>query len=126
MSTTEKAVMTTRQVADRMNELFKQYNWGAVVEELFDEDALSIEPAHAQGLQTVKGVAAIQEKGKNFQAIVEEMHGGWVSEPQVGGRFITFAMGMDVTLKGAGRMNMEEIALYEVKDGKIISEQFFY
>jgi hypothetical protein len=35
-------------------------------------------------------------------------------------------MGMDVTLKGAGRVNMDEIAVYEVKDGKITKEQFFY
>jgi limonene-1,2-epoxide hydrolase len=35
-------------------------------------------------------------------------------------------MGMDVTMKGAGRINMEEIAVYEVKDGKIVKEQFFF
>jgi hypothetical protein len=35
-------------------------------------------------------------------------------------------MGMDVTMKGAGRMNMAEMCKYEVKDGKIISEAFFY
>ena len=35
-------------------------------------------------------------------------------------------MGMDVTMKGAGRVKMDEIALYEVKDGKIVKEQFFY
>jgi hypothetical protein len=33
---------------------------------------------------------------------------------------------MDVTMKGQGRMNMDEIAVYEVKDGKIVKEQFFY
>lgn len=126
MSTAETAVMTTQEVANRMNELFKQQNWSAVVDELFAEDAKSIEPPRAMGMQSVTGVEAIREKGRQFQSMVEEMHGGWVSEPQVGGRFITFAMGMDVTMKGAGRMNMEEIALYEVKDGKIISEQFFY
>jgi hypothetical protein len=31
-----------------------------------------------------------------------------------------------VTMKGSGRMKMDEIALYEVKDGKIVKEQFFY
>jgi ketosteroid isomerase-like protein len=33
---------------------------------------------------------------------------------------------MDVTMKGQGRMKMDEIAVYGVKDGKIVSEQFFY
>jgi len=58
--------------------------------------------------------------------MVEEVHGGWASEPIVAGNFISVAMGMDVTMKGQGRMNMDEIALYEVKDGKIVKEQFFY
>jgi hypothetical protein len=33
---------------------------------------------------------------------------------------------MDITFKGMGRVPMEEIALYKVADGKIVSEQFFY
>ena len=31
-----------------------------------------------------------------------------------------------VTIKGAGRTKMDEIAVYEVKDGKIVKEQFFF
>jgi len=42
------------------------------------------------------------------------------------GNFFACAMGFDATMKDRGRTKMEEIALYEVKDGKIISEQFFY
>lgn len=125
MSTLE-AVMTTQDVANRMNELFKTNNWTQVQEELFAEDCESIEPPHAQGLQTVKGKDAIKKKGEDFQAAIEEMHGGWCSEPLVGGNYISFAMGIDVTMKGMGRMKMEEICVYEVKDGKIMKEQFFY
>jgi hypothetical protein len=33
---------------------------------------------------------------------------------------------MDVSLKDQGRVKMDEIALYEVQDGKIVSEQFFF
>jgi hypothetical protein len=35
-------------------------------------------------------------------------------------------MGMDVTMKGQDRAKMDEIVVYEVKDGKIVKEQFFY
>ena len=125
MSTLE-AVRTTQEVANRMNELFKQYKWAEVQEELFAENAVSIEPPHSQGLQTVEGLAAIKKKGEDFNNMVEEMHGGWVSEPLVGGNHISFAMGIDATYKGMGRQKMEEIAVYEVKDGKIVKEQFFY
>ena len=123
---TLEAVMTTKEVADRLNQLFKEYKWKEAQEELFSQDAVSVEPAHSQGLQTVEGLDNIKKKGDQFNEMVEEMHGGWVGEPVVGGNYIAVAMGMDVTMKGAGRMNMEEICLYEVKDGKIVKEQFFY
>ena len=58
--------------------------------------------------------------------MVEEMHGGYSNEPQVAGNHFAVAMGMDVTMKGQGRTKMDEIAVYEVKDGKIVKEQFFY
>jgi hypothetical protein len=32
---------------------------------------------------------------------------------------------MDVTMKGQGRMQMTELCVYVVKDGKIVSEQFY-
>ena len=123
---TLEAVMTTKEVADRLSQLFKEYKWKEALDELFSQDAVSIEPAHSPGLQTVEGLDNIKKKGDQFNEMVEEMHGGWVGEPVVGGNYIAVAMGMDVTMKGAGRMKMEEICLYEVKDGKIVKEQFFY
>lgn len=124
--TTKAAVMTTKEVANRLSELFKENKWPEAQNELFSEDAQSIEPPHAQGLQTVKGLDNIRKKGEEFNAMVEEMHGGHVGEPIVAGNFIAVPMGMDVTLKGLGRKQMEEIALYEVQNGKIVKEQFFY
>ena len=35
-------------------------------------------------------------------------------------------MALDVTLEGRGRVTMEELCMYEVDDGKIVAEQFFY
>ncbi|HSU27328.1 MAG TPA: nuclear transport factor 2 family protein [Chitinophagaceae bacterium] len=122
----KEKVMTTQEVADRLSQLFKEYNWAGAQEELFSDDVTSIEPAHSPGLKTVQGKEALKKKGEDFNNAVEEMHGGYVSEPLVGGRFIAVSMGMDVTMKGQGRMKMDEICLYEVKDGKIVSEQFFY
>lgn len=119
-------VMTTQEIANRLSQLFKEYKWTEAQEELFSADAKSIEPPYAQGLQTVQGIAAIKKKGEDFNSMVEEMHGGHVGEPIVAGNHIAVAMGMDVTMKGVGRTKMEEIVVYEVKDGKIVKEQFFY
>ncbi len=123
---TLEAVMTTQEIANRMSELFKENKWMEVQDEMFSKDCKSIEPPHAQGLQSTEGIDNIKKKAEMWNSMVEEMHGGWVGDPIVGGNHIAFAMGMDVTLKGAGRMKMDEVAVYEVKDGKIVKEQFFY
>jgi len=125
MSTLE-AVMTTQEVANRFNELAQTGQWEQIHNELFADNAVSIEPPGSQGLPTVEGLSAIKEKGKRFSEMVEEMHGGYSGAPVVGGRFFSVAMGMDCTMKGMGRQKMDEIAVYEVKDGKIVKEQFFY
>src|SRR5437868_5669056 len=126
MSTAEVGAMTTQDVANRFNELARQGNWEQIQEELFADNAASIEPPHAQGLQSVEGKKAIKQKGEMFQTMVEEMHGGYSSKPIVAGNYFAVAMGMDATMKGMGRTKMDEIALYEVKDGKIVKEQFFF
>jgi|KBSSwiStaDraftv2_1062776.scaffolds.fasta_scaffold17443_8 hypothetical protein len=126
MSTTAEAVMTTQEIANRLSELFKENKWMEAQEELFSKDAESIEPAHSQGLQTVKGLDAIKKKADDFNNMIEEVHGGYAGEPIVAGNHIALAMGIDCTYKGMGRQKMDEIAVYEVKDGKIVKEQFFY
>jgi hypothetical protein len=125
MSTLE-AVMTTQEIANRFNELAQSNQWDKIQDELFAENAVSIEPADSPGMKSVEGLAAIREKGKQFGEMVEEMHGGYTTAPVVGGRFFSVGMGMDCTMKGMGRQKLEEIAVYEVKDGKIVKEQFFY
>jgi hypothetical protein len=124
----QEAVMTTQEVANRFSELAKTGNWDQILDELYSPDAVSIEPSHGvqAGLPSAEGMAAIKQKAVNFQEQVEAMHGGWCSEPVVGGGHFSVSMGMDVTMKGAGRINMDEVCVYQVKDGKIVKEQFFY
>ena len=125
MSTMD-AVMTTTDVANRFNELAQTGQWEQIQNELFADNAVSIEPANSPGMKSVEGIEAIKQKGKQFDEMVEEMHGGYSNPPQVAGNHFAVAMGMDVTTKGQGRMKMDEIAVYEVHDGKIVKEQFFY
>ena len=118
--------MTTQDVADRFHELAQAGQWDVIQNELYADNAVSIEPPNSPGMKTVEGMPAIREKGKQFGEMMEEMHGGYSNEPQVAGSHFAVAMGMDVTMKGQGSMKMDEIAVYEVKDGKIVKEQFFY
>ena len=85
----------------------------------------SREPKGAM-VEYLEGKEAVIQKGIQFNEMVEEFHGFETSEPIVAGNHFSVRMKMDVTFKGAPRSSMEEIALYEVKEGKIVSEQFFY
>ncbi len=117
--------MTTEQVAKRLVELMRQ---GKVLEaqsELYSKDIVCIEPDSAP-VKTTRGFQAVAEKGKAFAAMIEERHGGSVSDPLVAGRYFSIEMTLDATLKGMGRQLLDEICVYEVKDGKIVFEQFFY
>lgn len=117
---------TVAEVAARFNELAREGQYDKIQDELYADNAVSVEPPASPGLQSVQGLAAIKEKGRQFNEMVEEMHGGYSTEPVIAGNHFSVAMGMDVTMKGQGRSKMDEIAIYEVKDGKIVKEQFFY
>jgi SnoaL-like protein len=124
--TTDQAVMTPQVIANRLHELCSQGKYDEAQQELYSEDAISVEPPHAQGLQSVKGLDAIIQKGAQFRDMIEEVHGVSASTPIVAGNNIAMAVIIDATFKGMGKQHMEEIAVYDVKDGKIVKEQFFY
>ncbi|HEX2100929.1 MAG TPA: nuclear transport factor 2 family protein [Candidatus Synoicihabitans sp.] len=117
--------MTTQQIADRLVDLCRRADWGTAQRELYAEDAVSIEPfATPAFAQETRGLAAILEKGRKFDSMVETMHGLKVSDPIVAGQSFACTMQLDVTMKGEGRMNVTELCVYEVKDGKIVLERF--
>lgn len=117
--------MTTQQIAERLVALCRESKWEQAQRELYAENAVSIEPYASPAFEKeTRGLAAIIEKGRKFSAMIETMHRHDVSEPLVAGNAIACKMAMDVTMKGQGRMSMGEIAVYQVKDGKIISEEF--
>lgn len=118
--------MTTQEIANRFHVLAQQGEWNKIYEELYSKEAESIEPPTTVGLKSVKGMDQIHQKAKDWEAGIEQVHGGHTSPPQVAGNFFTCTMGFDATFKGRGRQQMEEVALYEVKNGKIVKEQFFY
>jgi hypothetical protein len=50
-----------------------------------------------------------------------------ISDPVVAENFFSINMLMHVDMKGVPHpIDMDEICVYQVKDGKIVLEQFFY
>lgn len=120
--------MNTEQVAKRLVELCREGKYEEAQKELYAQDAVSIEmpdlPSGALG--NAKGLSAIREKGRKFGEMLEAVHGNKVSDPLVAGNWFSVAAEMDATMKGRGRVQMREICVYHVRDGKVDHEQFFY
>jgi hypothetical protein len=58
--------------------------------------------------------------------MIETVHNDYCSGPVIGGNFFSVAFGRDITLKWKPRMKLEEITVFGVEEGRIVSEQFFY
>ena len=126
MPTTATAMMSTKEIAKRLKSLCERGEFETAQKELFAKDAISIEPmASADFEKETYGLDGILEKGKKWQDMVLENHALEISEPVIAGNSFALTMRMDVTMKNQGRMDMTELCVYHVKDGKIISEQFF-
>jgi hypothetical protein len=120
--------MDTLQVAKRLVELCREGKYEQAQQELYADDAVSIEMEGSPGgaLGNVKGLPAIREKGRTWRETLLEVHGGSMSDPVVAGDWFSVASGLDATFKDMGRVSMQEICVYKVRDGKVVHEQFFY
>ena len=118
--------MTTKDVAGRLVELCRGGKVEEAKQELFTEDTLSIEPTEGMLPKETKGIKAIQKKAELFISMVEQFYGSTITDPVVAGDYFSIAWDTDIQMKGQERKAMSEICLYKVKDGKIVSEQFFY
>ena len=126
MPTTATAAMTTKEVAKKLKKLCEKGEFETAQKELFSKDALSIEPMASEAFaKETHGLDAILKKGKKWTEMVLENHALEISEPMIAGNSFALTMRMDVTMKDHKRMDMTELCIYHVKDGKIISEQFF-
>src|SRR5688572_24305648 len=124
MTTTE--TLTTQEVAARFNELAKQEKWFEIQDELFADNVRSIDPGGSPYFGYAEGKAAVRKKGEDFVSRVEAAHRRFTTAPIVTGNHFVVGREVDIEVKGHGRIQINEIMLYEVRNGEIISEQFFY
>jgi SnoaL-like domain len=117
--------MNTKKVAKKWYTMCNQGQNLECVEELYADNVLSQEmPGYPE--EVVSGKQNVWDKSKQWLDNVEEFHGGAISEPVVAGNHFTCKMDFDVTFKDRGRQQMEEVCVFEVENGKIVHEQFFY
>ena len=123
---TTVATMTTQEIATRFNELAKQEKWFEIQEEFFAENVKSIDPPGSPWFGYAEGKSAVRQKGETFVKKIEAVHSAHTTEPIVAAHHFAVSRKMDLTLQGLGRIQIDELMLYEVQDGEIVSEQFFY
>ena len=118
--------MTTAEIADRLVTMCRDGKIEEAKEELFATDIMSIEPHEGLLPKEIKGMQAIRDKAQLFISHVENFFGQKISEPIIAGDFFAVSWETDLQMKGEERKTNSELCFYHVKDGKIISEQFFY
>ena len=123
---TNNTTLATKDVAARFSKLAKEEKWFEIQEELFADNVKSVDPPGSPYFKYAEGKDAVRKKGENFVQRIEAAHKRHTTEPVIAGNHFAVGREVDITVRGHGRIKIDEIMLYEVKDGKIISEQFFY
>jgi hypothetical protein len=117
--------MNTQEVANKVVELTRKQAWHEAVNSLYAKDIVSVE---AQGMggdsPEKRGIDAVRGKAdwwiNNMQVHSFEVSGPFVAHD----RFVV-QYNVDVTDKNSkNRMQMSEVGVYTVKDGKIVREEF--
>ena len=125
MHTENKIALTTQEVAARFDQLAQQEKWFEIQDQLFADNVRSVEPPTAI-LKNAEGKAAVRKKAEQLISQVEAVHHSSTTAPVVAGHHFAVGRHLEMTVKGVGRTKMDEVMLYEVKDGRIVLEQFFY
>lgn len=123
---TINAALSVQEVAARFNELAMQEKWFEIQEELFADDVRSIDPLGSPYMGYAEGKANVRKKGEDFLKNITDVHRMHTTAPLVTGNFFAVGREMDITVSGFGQIDINEIMLYEVRNGKIVLEQFFY
>jgi ketosteroid isomerase-like protein len=99
----------------------------ACLDELYANDAVSVEAAAMPGMdRVVKGLDGLRAKSKQWEQN-NVVHGAEVNGPYPNENRFAVRFKYDVTNKPTGkRSTMEEVALFTVENGKITREEFFY
>jgi ketosteroid isomerase-like protein len=119
--------MTTQEVANQLVSLCREGKFVEAIQTLYSPDIVSVEAAAMPGeSREAVGIDAVLGKANWWQSN-HEVHGASIEGPLASTAHFTVRFTMDVTFKPTGRRHvMDELGVYQVRDGKIVREEFFY
>jgi hypothetical protein len=115
--------MSTKDLAKAFTDMCKAGKFDEAGKRFWSDGIVSIEPMTGD-MARLEGRKAVEGKGKWWYEN-HEVHSVKVEGPFVNGDEFTVRFEMDFTPKGQSRITMTELALYKVKDGKVVEEKFY-
>jgi ketosteroid isomerase-like protein len=117
--------MTTDEVGKKLVELCRRREWMQAIESLYAKDIVSVEPRSMENMPAeMRGLDQVLAKTQWFMDN-HEVHDSKVAGPFVAGDKFVVTFDIDVTDKASKkRMQMSEVGIYTVKDGKVSREDF--
>jgi len=117
--------MNTEEVALKLVELCRKGEWMEAVNSLYADDIVSLEPRAMKGMPAeMRGLEAVRGKTEWFMN-AHEVHSCTVTGPFAARESFVVKFDIDLTDKASGeRMQMSEVGVYTVKDGKVSREEF--
>ena len=117
--------MNAFEVGKKLVELCKQGKNVEAMQTLYSPDIVSVEAMDGPSRES-RGIDAVLAKGKGWSE-AHTVHSSEVEGPWPNGDRFVVRFSYDVTNKPSNRrFTMDEAALFTVKDGKIVREEFFY
>ena len=114
---------TIQHIAERLVTLCREQKFIEAYRELYGEEAESIDPMYSL-MPPARGLITLIEREKQFLAKAT-VHKIEISEPLVSGKYFAVRIHMDFNTEDRGRKIVDELAVYHVKGGKIVRQQFF-
>ena len=118
--------MNTENIANTLVECCRKGEWERAYMDLYSPEIVSIETGDTSDMGHIQGMDGVKKKA-DWWAETFDVHSIEVSEPTVADNWFSVRFEMDTTHKPSQqRSKTSEIAVYQVTDGKIVREQFFY
>ncbi len=117
--------MNTEEVATKLVEHCRSGKWMKAVDDLYSKDIVSVEPRAMEGMPAeMRGIDQVRGKSEWWEKSME-VHSAKVTGPFVARDTFVVQFDVDVTDKTSKkRMQMSEVGIYTVKDGKVAREEF--
>ncbi|MGH8093537.1 MAG: SnoaL-like domain-containing protein [Chthoniobacterales bacterium] len=117
--------MNTEEVAKKVVELTRKQAWKEALESLYAKDIVSVESrSDESGSPETRGIEGVRGK-VDWWLDAMQTHSVKVRGPFVAHDRFVVRYDMDVTDKSSKkRMQLSEVGVYTVKDGKIVREEF--